>query len=142
MNKDRILLLADAIEQHSIPDLGFNMADYKREDATWPDQSGHDCKTTACIAGWAVEVFEPETFDGLSFRGGGFHQAAQSLLNLSRTDADALFLGEGRDGENLLHYEDTKFDFTEVTPTQAARVLRTFVETGKVDWLSAITESK
>jgi len=58
MNRENILRVADAIEQHSIPDLGFNMNQMLGEAAPHnPDQTGRSCGTVACIAGWAAYLY-------------------------------------------------------------------------------------
>lgn len=137
MNKTAILQVADAIEFHAIADLGFNMADYRRTAVSWPDQSGHNCDTVSCIAGWVVAVLEPESIRQPS---AGFFNLAAYLLNISRLDANELFLGEGRDGENLFQIDGEQVEFTNTIPAQAARVLRNFVATGKIDWPAALAE--
>lgn len=128
-NIEAILQVAAAIESHAIPDLGFNMADYKsfvREDL-----SGHYCQTTACIGGWAVAVLDPEGFEDYSY--GSMGTRAARLLNLSRVDQDKLFGVIDEDGDNLL-----PIDLEEIPLSAAVKVLRTFGETGKIDWSAAL----
>jgi hypothetical protein len=60
MRKDALLYVADAIEKHTVPDLGFNMGAFMSSDHLEVDLSGHDCGTTACIAGWAAIVLNKD----------------------------------------------------------------------------------
>ena len=116
MNEENILKVADAIERHSIPDLGFNMELLRgAADERYPDLSGHNCGTVACIAGWALAV---------AGKDGGFEAAAE-------------FFGF-KDQE-----EEESYDFPlffpgsphyGTTSSQAVAVLRHLAETGEVDW--------
>lgn len=129
MNRENILAVADAIEKHSIPDLGFNMVDYlatSEQLKSWEaeDHSGHNCGTTGCIAGWAVAVEEgglPEKRAGYKF----FEQAAD-FLGLSDRTSNHLFLD----------YPSSSL----VKPKHAVSVLRHLAETGEVDWDRALAE--
>lgn len=117
MNKDNILKVADAIEQHSIPDLGFNMDFFSSPrshgSAIKADHSGHDCGTVACIAGWAVQVGDlPRTF-----------AAARQYLGIDDDLGDDLFYG---DSDDLV--------LADIAVPQAVAVLRYLAETGEVDW--------
>ena len=113
MNVENILKVAEAIEQHSIADLGFNMSIVTgpvRPDRL--DMSGHNCGTVACIAGWTNAVFKnasPHT------------PAAAGYLGLEADQADELFCPEGwMDGD--------------IKPEQAVRTLRHLAVSGEVDW--------
>ena len=59
MNRENVLRVADAIEQLSIPDLGFNMmafiirSEEGGADLSDIDMTGRNCGTVACIGGWA-----------------------------------------------------------------------------------------
>lgn len=116
MNKENILAVADAIEGHKIPGLGFNME--ALVEIGWPDRSGENCTTVACIAGWAVCVRHNLPADPYSF---GVLDDAREWLGLSWSKASSLFSPVG-------------FDYFATTPAQAVRVLRHLAETGDVDW--------
>ena len=92
MDKDNVLKVAEAIETHSIPALGFNMAGWVRRSAGAEDDlSGHNCRTVACIAGWAHMVAggsaeaESETVK----------ETAREFLGLGSSDSDYLFYAIG-----------------------------------------------
>ncbi len=120
MNVENILRVADAIEQHSIPDLGFNMGSFVSDSRQ--DRSHFDCGTTACIAGWACAVV------------GGYHlnindqewieEQAREILDLSFLEADDLFIPT-----NHHAMVDDR-----ILPDQAVRTLRRLAKTGVVDW--------
>lgn len=111
MNKENILAVADAIERHTIPDLGFNMGLIRgTADAKYPDKSGFDCGTVACIAGWTNAVAGGEGVD-----------AAGDYLGI-----------EGDRLRSKLFYPDNPY--LGATPAQAGRVIRHLAETGEVDW--------
>lgn len=109
MNKDNILAVADAIEKHSIPELGFNMR-YWRETKK-ADKYGTRCGTVACIGGWAETVLKTDDI----IEAFGMEDAQYFELCLPGT-----FTSRGT-----------------ITPTQAVRVLRHLAETGIVDWSKA-----
>lgn len=125
MNRENILAVADAIEQHSIPELGFNMYDYVCDAEVLDrrglsDMSGSGCGTTACIAGWAKAIAlgrTPQNYFGV-------HEDAQHWLGLSLEQADTLFYGLGR---GIISLPD-------ISSAHAVSVLRHLAETGEVDW--------
>lgn len=120
MNKENILKVADAIEQHSIPTLGFNMNwwgytfDPTKPENQKHDKSGHNCGTVACIGGWTETLFK--TTD------------ARSALELPTSVATQLFYPDQNGAPQAY----------EATPVHAVRVLRHLAETGKVDWARAM----
>jgi hypothetical protein len=117
VNKDNILAVADAIEKHSIPDLGFNMALLNGEGSA--DLSGHECGTVACIAGWTCAVAKiAPSFEG-----------AREFLGLERKQSSVSDYHNGN-----LFFPDLKSDHWDATPSQAVAVLRHLAETGIVDW--------
>lgn len=125
MNIGNILRVADAIEQSTLPDVGFNMAGYiSRADADRPDMSGHNCRTVACVAGWACSVFSsnPSAIEDV-------HEDARCLLGLTHSEGMSLFIPS--DGQ------DTYWSNT-IGPIHAVRVLRNLAITGKVDWEAAM----
>lgn len=141
MNKSRILLVADAIEQHSIPWLGFNMHNYisvtnLRNGTILEDHTGHNCNTVACIAGWTnairlklTETAHPSAFTedsstvvwlGLSGLTDQFGDSDVTRLFYARNHPDYETLGSAV--------------WRTITAEQAVRTLRHLAETGKVDW--------
>lgn len=132
MNIERINLLADTIEQHRIPDLGFNMSSF----ANWAqsandDRSGHSCGTTACIGGHAVALATRESLesliaaDGIT-KGRHLHDEARDWLEISDDQAHQLF-----------YSSPCGVSFSDVTPQQAVNTLRHLALTGYVDWEKA-----
>ena len=130
MNRENVLKVADAIEQHSIPDLGFNMSQWVGRDGEYSDRSGHQCQTTACIAGWAAAVATGKTmapngpYDFGATDGAGYRKAAVTIAReFMGLTQDHLFWG----GNGY------------TTPLKAVAVLRHLAETGEVDWSVADT---
>lgn len=128
MNVGNILKVADAIEQATVPGLGFNMGTVYNGRGVFEDLSGHSCGTVACIAGWTLAAVEgaPDRYGTQK----AMEVAAQWLgLHLDSDDntgeAAELFLPEGF--EEDIH-----------TPAQAVRCLRNLAITGKVDWEAAM----
>lgn len=129
MNIGNILKVADAIEQHSVVELGFNMGVGIEDlaDCGGRDMSGHSCGTVACIAGWTA----------VALRGFGVkhtpwmqvHAAAIEQLGLTQSLATALFYPEEPDTGRVRR---------DIGPDHAARALRNLVITGKVDWDAAM----
>lgn len=125
MNKDNVLKVADAIENHSIPDLGFNMGGYiLPADAETPDLSGHNCGTIGCIAGWAASVAKGSIIDD-----DASGDKAGKFLGLSGFQRMELFVPSGWLDNN-------------VTSSKAVAVLRHLAETGEVDWSVAASLSE
>lgn len=120
MNIPRLLELADAIEHATLAaqGIGFNMSDWVS--TCDDDMSGHSCKTTACIAGWAVELFTmkrilPETCEDIA--------------------AEVLGLDDYETQEALFYAGNIKAsEMDDITNTHAATVLRHLAKTGEVDW--------
>lgn len=130
MNKELILQVADAIEQHTIPWLGFNMGPLVLkvsgggERYYTTDQSGHSCGTVACIAGWtlALQGHITESMSDSDEVGLGVSEAAE-------------FLGlEGRKAFELFFAYTFPGSRGKITAAHAVRVLRHLAETGAVDW--------
>lgn len=134
MNVENILKVADAIENRQIAWLGFNMRSWyahKQDDefgVPYKDNSGHNCGTVACIAGWASAVeLGAEAFskiitdtreDGRMLIGLNLLTSPEEYLGLSDGQRTSLFHGA---------HGDTSSD-------QAVRTLRHLAATGKVDW--------
>jgi len=143
MNKERILQVADAIEQHTIPWLGFNMGPFiysaegtakaiaeKSPELEWSlDRSGHECGTVACIAGHAAIIMADlkaplETEAQVDeFAQGSFIREASEWLGLEAGPAHKLFFGDGAETYRA-----------HIPADQAVRTLRHLAATGQVDW--------
>ena len=127
MNVDRILQLADHIEQQ--PDVhpgarkGFSMLDVR-----------HPCGTASCIWGHAgllfVDGFEllltatPDLHELLELDGWSFDESENS-------NPDSLLSPEIKD---VAMYTAQKGEPGYITASHAAAVLRHLAETGEVDW--------
>lgn len=114
MNRERILALADLIEQQPHTEIGaasgFNMEDFT-----------HPCGTPACIAGWAAFMFDKEFEPGKTTM--KYSEHAGMLLGLDyRKAADLFLLTPG-------------IGLEEITPAHAATTLRHLAETGDVEWV-------
>jgi hypothetical protein len=89
------------------------------------------CGTVCCIAGALVQFNEPVTEklksqmeyddDDHEYNWGTVFRRGMAIAELTEEQAEALF-------------EPDVWDRSEVTPAEAARVIRHFVETGEVDW--------
>ena len=140
MNRENILAVANAIETHSIPDLGFNMGWHIGSLADDPnntamvDRSGNGCGTVACIAGYANVIATGEK--NTSFLTDVEFDSAADWLGLDHYDADELFyaktITESRweDGEIAL----APRSLSSIDATEAVAVLRHLADTGIVDW--------
>lgn len=125
MNKRNILKVADAIETHSIPWLGFNMnLELARfDEVAEDDRTGRHCGTVGCIAGWAVAMSRHMTSapeESIYFR----YDEPTKWLGLSDDTADALFYPR----------QLPPGSWDDITPAHAVAVLRHLAKTGKVDW--------
>lgn len=129
MNREMILRVADAIEAAAKPDakpsIGFNMESFVNEAASEfePDQTGHQCGTTACIAGWAMHLSGDDLSRVEYLTSNGCIRRGAAILGLDFDDADDLFT-----------VCDDSLSLEEITPSQAVSVLRHLAETGDVDW--------
>lgn len=116
MNVENILKVADAIEQHSIPGLGFNMLDWRGPaDRVVCDKSGHNCGTVACIGGWTEAIF-PKDEHGRAVPAG-------ETLDLDEDQRGRLFFMYG-----------TRRSLGSVKSDHAVRTLRHLAATGEVNW--------
>jgi hypothetical protein len=124
VNAENILKVADAIETHSIPDLGFNLTFYMSDigqdeydtDLIIVDRSGHNCGTVACIAGWSAALRTGSALDA-------------SVMS------EALYLGlDYSSGAKLFGCDMPINERNVVTQEQAVRTLRHLAATGEVDW--------
>ena len=93
MDTERVLELAQVLE--GISGEEFNMSTWMSE----PPTEKPDCKTAACIAGWACIWFEevPENYNniqGTAIRLLGFDGYAQDIFPLFQPDLDPLFMDD------------------------------------------------
>lgn len=128
MNKERLLLVAEAIEKGSVRGLGFNMKVYFSNGSLYADLSDRDCGTTACVAGWALAV-----------KDGRRRVTDTGIIALHAKHVDPM--GEAEEFLELTRSEARRL-FTEstgawITPAVAARCLRVAAETGEIDYLAA-----
>ena len=103
----RCLELSRKIRE-GLPGMRFDMRDW-----------GH-CGTSGCIAGHAVAVYAPDSWE-LRTRS-NIEPVARQLLGLSESEGRRLFTP--REPE----------DYALITPAMAASVLENFALTGKVEW--------
>lgn len=117
--KRRRLELADIIDNTPASESryspGFNMRDWMHR--------GEACGTPSCIAGWAawMAADKPKYLDTSDL---GILNQAKAFLGLTRAEDNNLFTP----------YVLAKGDMSAITPHQAAATLRTFAETGVIDW--------
>lgn len=131
MNVENILKTANAIEKGSVKRLGFNMETWIdfQDDNRWysGDMSGHQCKTTACIAGWAMHVKQ----------GRANAIGKRTWENISGSSEFGEMIPMGADFFEI-EYSVASVLFTEgppdTTPAEAVALLRSFAETGVVEW--------
>jgi hypothetical protein len=123
VNRENVLKVAEAIENHSIKWLGFNMSFIgTTADEDHPDRL-NSCQTIACIAGWTKAVLEPvgSSAEFLHWTERHFTHDVADLLGLDGYESAELFLPD-------------RVEWDTITPAQAVRVLRHLAETGEVDW--------
>lgn len=121
--EEKLNFLADQIEAAALVSekIGFNMGVYKgRAMKSMPDQTGHHCRTVACIAGWAVLMENSGRRIGEDYP---FHAKARELLGLSFETASRLFTPH-----------DLGSDWDSITQKRAVAVIRHLAKTGKVCW--------
>lgn len=116
--KRRRLELADIIDNTPASESryspGFNMRD-------WMHLEGEACGTPSCIAGWAAWMAaDKPKYLGTSYL--AVVNQAKDFLGLTQIEASKLFIPRIAGGLEV------------VTPHQAATMLRTFAETGVIDW--------
>lgn len=144
MNITAIHTLAETLE--NLPPekkVGFNMGTYHHDLASdfgpMETNVGHQCGTVACIAGWA-SMFLREDGTGLLQRPRreidipAFDDLGAHLLGLDENQANSLF--EPMNYE----FENADIDWGQITPAQAAKVLRHLAATGEVDWSIVLPE--
>jgi hypothetical protein len=135
LNKKRLLQLADVLEAHSIPDVGFNMwtfyIELDKAERGLRDYSNHKCGTVACIAGHTLLLFEEN--------GRRILEERSFVDDISQKAAEILGLRPWQTSE--LFYQTsipTRGGRQPITPQHAARVIRHLAATGEVDWEKAL----
>ena len=127
MNTERLLKLADDLDAHV--DDGFN---FRMHTVI----SNRACGTTGCIAGFVlVNYLGAKWHSGygdFALANGAWadHEGAAEYLDLSPQESQDLFF-------NYNHPYGLN-----ITSQDAAKVIRHFVETGKVDWSAALMNSE
>lgn len=127
MNKTNIrrvavaLLTGELATRKRGEQIGYNQSNYRG--GSQPDNSGHSCNTTACIAGTAAAMFKPALFR--SGNGGKMYDFGRKLFGLSYDQASNLFTGV----PSHISTPDAR---------AAALVLFNLAETGKVNWEVAV----
>ena len=121
MNKERLLELADLLETEKVAK-HWDMDNYFVDEGSRMNRKLgtllDNCGAAACIAGWSIAKFDPDTPINYS----EVKDRAASILDMDWDDASALFTPE------------TVTTWTKISPTDAAQTIRSYVETGVVDW--------
>ena len=139
MNPENINKLADVLEevQEVVPAL-FDMSAWGESMLIPIRKRGipgagriEDCGTPGCLAGWTQFLFA--TFGSINKWPGKF---ADEFLDLDQHQHCALLLPGKADLTSFgsIHYKD-------ITIPMAVKVLRSFAETGTVDWDVALEEA-
>ncbi len=122
MKTKNMLAVADAIEKALTAKkvaVGFNMHGWKS--TTSKDQTGHNCGTTACIAGWAYLVagHTPKQLSKASSN--EIVRTARIFLGLNMVEREHLFIPVcERDA---------------ITPQSAIATLRLAAVTKRIEWV-------
>jgi hypothetical protein len=146
--KDVIRGVAKALEKSVVAKechIGFNLSTYydNNKYSIFPieDRTKHKCGTVACIAGWTVILYkkdgdlrkrplrDSEVYKRYHVGAGNIMGDAMDIMGISFKEAEALF-------------EPDSVDKTRVTPKDAAKVLRHFAKTGKIDWERVIKDDE
>lgn len=124
MNKTNVLAVASALRSSALAErgIGFNMEFCMTVNSDYPDRTGHNCGTVACIVGWAYALAHPEL------------SAAKLVERVSTAEArDWLGLSRGK-GHKLFYEQGLTIALTDISPEHAATVLEHLAETGEVVW--------
>ena len=127
MNKQRIIELADKIEQlehdhqgsYSNGIKGFNMSYYS-----------DSCGSPSCIAGWIVHMYHDDPRSVLVGDPYDISRKAAELIDLDRRQADWLFEPSFMRG------------YYSITPAEASITLHKLAEEGKIDWSHSAAYTK
>lgn len=119
MNKERLLELADTIEQDNIKDLKFSM-EIEFEQIENGGNKG-------CFMGWAAYLYTDDPDPNANTE--NFAQ----LMDISIKDALAICWFDG------VEQAISGLKWDSVSNKQAATMLRKYVETNRIDWNSVLT---
>lgn len=126
MNIERLNKLADVLESEKAQE-HFDMTTFLSKDGRISVLFGQEigesiqsCNTVACIAGWAVATFAPDTVFG---EGISIQSRAEDLLDMTE-----------KEGQNLFLMYNTSIHLEQIEPRHAAMVLRNYAETGNINW--------
>jgi hypothetical protein len=140
MNKQNILAVADAIEHATLAKeigLGFNMSAYASADSANEYNrlnTEHTCGTVACIAGWAVTMFEKDgTPREVALDPRALVQLDDTAIGVVSEHAAAA-LGLSSSIASQLFAPDITGSYDDIEPERAVETLRHMAETGFVDW--------
>lgn len=128
MNKERLTEVALWLEAGA-PERKFNMNRFLNTDETTPLSNW--CGTECCIAGYAVTKYAPEQVISAEMYG-NVDDIARDLLGLSNEDARQLFYAK-----SPLGYSYTG-QWEDISPYDAAIVVRNLIKTGEVNWSLAL----
>lgn len=115
MFMENILATAKAIEECSIPGLGFNMMSWFQDRGTVFDLSGNNNKATSCMAGWALHV-----------RDGCTKPGPVEIMDEHPCMAAKTFFGIDSDAASQL------FRSRQITAREAVTTLKHLAKTGEV----------
>ncbi|MCI0705436.1 MAG: hypothetical protein L0241_30620, partial [Planctomycetia bacterium] len=118
-NTERLLDLADIIENSRLSNVRFYMDTWAKDDL----DADHECGTFACIAGHAVVAAYGNREAERIARFGCPSSKARRILGLTRNEATRLFHPHA---VQMIPYKEYK----SITPHDAAAVLRHFAATG------------
>lgn len=119
--RDRMLRLRDFLA--GLPPAAFNMGQWHGDDEVLAEPI-HGCKTSACIGGWACDLF------GLDYRRAeeDSGQLAALYLGLSPDQRRDLFI------PHVVHPTMGYIDPEVITLPEAIETLDEFLATGEIDW--------
>jgi hypothetical protein len=109
---EALITVLRMLERGDIAREEFHMGHFQRE-----------CKTPACICGWAYHVSRGRAFSELSCRYGPM----------------LLYRRLGDSARALFRFTETRGSGGDITPAQAAIALRNYLTLGEPRWVEAVT---
>lgn len=133
MNRERIKAVITQLGK--VPPKKFNMGGWFRG-AVRKLKGGEEpianekatCGTSACIAGWAILLFDDGAVTVSQQTGNETMERARKLLDLTEGQARKLFLGKNPDGYTV------PGGLESITKVQAINTLERLLATGEVRW--------
>ena len=115
--------------------------------------SDYDCGTVACIGGWCWLLNKEEpvaTENGLIFYDDNATNRAIDFVSSRQGKLEELFYppfelfaaDAGEDSEEGDFWRELSNSYKKVTPAQAAKAIRNFVENGDADWFSVMKDAQ